>query len=242
MRFSRVPFHSLTLVGPALLTLSSLHASVTFVDPVDIAIPFNFGGVYLDLNTGNTANSTLGGTAASDSYTISYSQPAAGDWDLNFFFGGTGIAHNSSLQPYRGDGSDNLSAIHNVEAGSIINGGPITPEPATGISTILGIADFGGSGTGSGGGLDGTLTETHMGPADNQFETETSGFIAFVLDPGTPTQTFGWISVSLSNDGTTGFIREWAYSDSPLEVGAIPEPGTFSLVMIAGLALLRRRR
>ncbi|MDA7888713.1 hypothetical protein N9A86_04975 [Akkermansiaceae bacterium] len=82
----------------ACIALGSVKAAVTFVDPVpDISIPITFGGIYLDLVTEGESSSSQGGVAdpGGDSYTVSFSEPAAGSWDLNLFFGGAGIAHVS---------------------------------------------------------------------------------------------------------------------------------------------------
>jgi hypothetical protein len=242
MNFLRLPFRNFLILAPCLAGVHTARGAVTYVDPVDIVIPFSYGGVYLDIVTAASNGAMAGGSVGADSYTLSFSEPASGDWDLNFFFGGAGIAHNQRFQPYRADSTDNLSAIHNVLQGSFINGGPINPEPATGVSAVLGIADFGGSGSGTGGGLDGVLTATHMGLAGNQFASGTPGYIAFVQDPGTATETFGWIGVTLSDDGSTGLIRDWAYSDVALNVGEIPEPSSVTLLLMAGLTLLRRQR
>ena len=84
---------------------------------------------------------------------------------------------------------------------------------------------------------------THMGPAANQFASgsQSTGYIAFVLNPG-PGELYGWIQVSLSDDGSTGLIHDWAYADTLIEVGQIPEPGSVVLLACGTLALLRRRR
>ena len=217
-------------------------AAVTYVDPDDILIPFTFGGVYLDIVTGATDGSTEGGSADADSYTVSYSEPAPGTWDVNFFFGGAGIMHSSTLNVYREDGSDNLSAIHNALIDEVVDGGAITSGSGTGTSVPLTTASIGGSGTGDSGGLDGTPDPTHMGAtAGDQFESGTVGYIAFVLDPGASEQ-YGWIRVTLSDDGSTGLIHDWAYSDVAIEVGQIPEPGSVALLGVGVLGLMRRRR
>jgi hypothetical protein len=48
--------------------------------------------------------------------------------------------------------------------------------------------------------------------------------------------------VFLANDGSTGLIHDWAYSDAPLAVGAVPEPSSIVLLLAGAMALFRRKR
>ena len=226
------------LAGASSIAVSS--GAVTYVDPADIVIPLSFGGVYLDFETETETGSTPGSSADLDSFTISYSEPSGGDWDVNFFFGGAFIAHSPTFQPYRSDPADNLSAIDNLGLNTEITGAAVTPVPATGASAPLTVPGFGASGTTTGGGLTGAPSATHMGPAADQFTSGTPGYIGFVLNPDTAPQ-YGWLEVTLNDDGSEGTIHRWAYSDSPLAVG-VPEPGVLSLLVIGGLAMVRRRR
>lgn len=235
-------------LGLALAAAGVARGAITWVDPPDIEIPFSLGGVYLDLHTGpeggwTGSEPTQGGEAAADSYSISFSEPASGDWDVNFFFGGAFIAHNTSFQPYRADPGNKLSAIDNLGLNTFIDGNAVAPEPATGPSAPLTIADFGGSGTTTGGDINGLQSPTHMGAAADQFASgsQSEGYIGFVLNPDS-TPLHGWMRVSLSDDGSTGLIHEWAYSDTGIEVGQIPEPGTLVLLLAGSLGLLLRRR
>jgi hypothetical protein len=227
----------------AIASVSSGHAAVTYINPEpDIIIPITFGGIYLDIVTVAENIPTQNGSLDSLGYTISQSEPASGDWDVNFFFGGAGIAHNNTFQPYRASASDNLSAVDNLFPGTTIDGNPISPEPATGASAPLTVAGFGGSGSGNGGGSGVSNSGNHMGTNADQFISGTKSYIGFVLAPGTPNQQFGWIGVTLNNDGTAGIIHDWAYSPDPIMVGQIPEPSAALLVTLAGLAIFRRRR
>lgn len=232
-----------TLTLAMLLAGASLsQAAVTYVDPPDIMIPLTYSGIYLDIKTGGTEEpSSPTGMADGDAYTVSYGEPA-GNWDVNFFFGGAGVAHSPTLQPYRGSTTNQLSAVHNLGLDTLINGGPADPEPPAGPSNPLAIPDFGGSGTGTGGGSGIVNSGNHMGAGANQFVNGTEGFIAFVLDPGTPGEQYGWVRVTLNNDGTEGIIHDWAYAPDMILVGMVPEPSALLLLTFGGLALLRRRR
>ncbi|YCM46369.1 PEP-CTERM sorting domain-containing protein [Verrucomicrobiaceae bacterium 227] len=219
------------------LTLGVATAAITYADPVDIVIPLTFGGVYLDLDTSSPGGLATG-SAQAGSYTLSHSEPLS--WDLNFFFGGAGIAYSDTLNPYILDSSYRLSAVQSLGAGQLIDGS--TP---IGGSLSLSTPGFGGSGAGLGGdsGI-GALGGDHMGIGSGQFDGSTNdpGFIAFVLDPGTAAPQYGWMRVTLNEDGTTGLIHDWAYSDQPIAIGAVPEPQTALLTVLGALALWKRRR
>jgi hypothetical protein len=236
-----------TLLPIALFAVATTcaQAAVTYVNPEpDISIPISYGGIYLDIVTAEENTSTGGGSpdGSGDSFTISFSEPPSGNWDVNFFFGGAGIAHNTTFQPYRASDCDNLSAVDNLTVAQTLDGNPISPEPATGLSTPLSVADFGGSGYGVGGGSGVSTSGDHMGTNDDQFSSGTIGYIGFVLDPGTLNEQYGWLRVTLNNDGTPGIIHDWAYSPDPIAVGAIPEPSAASLLALAALVFFRRRR
>lgn len=63
-----------------------------------------------------------------------------------------------------------------------------------------------------------------------------------MLNPGAE-QLYGWMRVTLTNDGTPGIIHDWALSsDANFTVGMIPEPSVALLGGIGMLCLLRRRR
>jgi hypothetical protein len=117
----------------------------------------------------------------------------------------------------------------------------VVPEPATGPSGPLTSVSFGGSDTGSGGGPDGLPAPTQMGACGNQSTSGTDGHLGFVLDQAPPVVKYGWIHVTLNDNGDSGLIHDWAISDSQIQVGQIPEPG--ALVLLAfGCMVLRRRR
>jgi hypothetical protein len=86
---------------------------------------------------------------------------------------------------------------------------------------------------------------------DGNFVGQTDGYIGFdLVDSGM--NYYGWMYVSspdedgLAGDaGTYGIITRWAYEsdpNTPITVGTVPEPATWSLLSIAAsLALYRRR-
>lgn len=241
----RLQIKKLLLLVFALPFAKGASAAVTYVNPEpDIAIPSTFGGIYLDLLTSGVNSSTVSGApdASGDSYTISFSEPPSGNWHINLFFGGAGIAHNTTLQPYRADSGNNLSAVDNLLPSTLLDGNPVSPEPSTGAAAPLTVASFGGSGSGLGGGSGVSNSDNHMGIGADQFDSGSFGYIGFVLDPGTASEQFGWMRVTLNNNGTPGIIHDWAYSPEPITVGAVPEPSAFGLLALSSIALLRRRR
>lgn len=223
-----------------LATAASPSAAVVYSGVVDIPIPTTFSGVYLDLATSGTSTPGNGADVVTpDSYTIGYSEPAT--WDVNFFLGGIGIGYSPTFQPFVDDAVGNRSQLVNVAVDL-----GIASEAST--RTIGGnVSDgvYGGSGRSNGG-----TGESHFdtpavdsNPNYSAFTPGTPGYIAFVLNPGAGEQ-YGWMRVTLTNDGTAGTIHEWAYSDAiTFQVAEIPEPSSTSLLGgFVVLCLLRRRR
>ena len=70
------------------------------------------------------------------------------------------------------------------------------------------------------------------------------GFFAFRIDDGSSGFYYGWMSVTLNDDGNSGTINGWAWENSgaSIQVGQIPEPSAFLLGALGTLLLLRRRR
>ena len=218
-------------------------AVVTAVEDANIPIPADFNGVYLDLvspaapenpEQSGSADNTVG------AYTVEFGIPS-GDWDLNFFFGGVGIAHNNTANPYRADGSDNLSAIHALGLGEIVNGS--TPL-GSGAAVPLTTPELGGSGTSSSGGSGVSTSGNHIGTNPEQFQPGVESYLGFVLDDpsdSNDTVLYGWVSVTFQDNGSPGTIHDFVLSDEPITIGAIPEPST-SLLLLTSLCFLRRKR
>ncbi len=229
----------LTGVGVILLGVAIAPAAVSWSGELNggagIAIPTNFAGVYVDIATlGTETPSNDPDVVTSDSYRVGYSAPAT--WDVNFFFGGIGIAYSPTFQPFVDDTVGNLSQILNVTVGTVI-----ADEAA---ARTMGVPNYGGSGKSNGSSVGDSHYEiptVDIHPAYSAFTPGDSGYIAFVLNPGANEQ-YGWMQVTLTNNGTLGTIHQWAYSDSDtFTVGQIPEPGCVALLVV-GACLMRRRR
>ena len=216
--------------------LGQAKAAIVYSGIVDIAITNTFEGVYLDLGNPEDNPYPDPDSVGNDNYTIGYS-PTLPTWDVNFFFGGAGILHSESFSPFVDDTVGQGAQILNVTTGTTI-------QPLVAARTLgLGTGTNGASGNPVGG-----STEDHFATPDlnnatfTNFTSGDMGYIAFQIDTGSGTQ-YGWMEVTLYNGGTTGTIHRWAYSDEAnFEVGQIPEPSSFMLVLLASLGLLRRSR
>ena len=238
-----IPFNSrktLATLLAGVLSCTLAQGAITYSGDVGISVTADFNGVYLNIASGSPTYP--GGDpdgVGTDTYTISYTEPA--DWDINIFFGGAGIAYSDTFSPFV-DGTD--SAGNGITAGSqLLNVAFGTDIQAAAAARALTTTTFGGSGTPMG-----IPGESHFNAPDitdgaySEFTRNTSGYIAFVIDISGSDQ-YGWMRVTLNDDGNPGTIHEWAYSDEVgFEVGQIPEPNSVLLALMASLALLRRRR
>jgi len=221
------------LLGSCLVPATA-SAAITYSTVVDIAIPTTFNGVYLDLNAQTHTSPSNDLPIITDaSYTIGYTQPAS--WDVNFFFGGIGIAYSDTFQPFVDDTVGNRSQILNVAFGTVIKDEADTRTLAT--------PSFGGSGTSNQmSGVSHFVTPSLNDSTYSAFAPGQEGYIAFVLNPGSE-QLYGWMRVTLTNDGTPGTIHDWAFSNQTgFTVGMIPEPSTALAGLLLTAGLLRRRR
>jgi hypothetical protein len=231
LRLKKLP---LAFACPILLATSAPAAVIYYSGLVDIPVPTTFNGVYLDIGTQvNSTPSNELPSVQTDSYTVGYNQPSS--WDINFFFGGIGIAYSDTFSPFVDDTVSNRSQILNVAQGTVII------DEA--LSRTLATAAFGGSGRSNQSTGDSHFDIPELdGATYSAFTPGVEGYIAFVLNPGVNV-FYGWLRVTLTNDGTVGTIHDWAYSsDSGFTVGQIPEPRAALIGGIGMLMLLRRRR
>ncbi|OYV06249.1 MAG: hypothetical protein CFE26_07325, partial [Verrucomicrobiales bacterium VVV1] len=148
------PRHS-TIIGLATLALAGTAvADVYYSNFQNIAIPANYAGVYLDVQTG-----------ASNTNMFS---PQAG-WDINPYFGGSTLANSPGFQPVR-SGTGSLDSVLNLSFGSTVGSGSTYSTFVQGPGgQNPGQPGYGGS-------------ETHMGAGVGQFVSGTEGYLGFRLN------------------------------------------------------------
>lgn len=86
------------------LTAGQARGAVIYSGPLNISIPESFEGIYIDIDTG----------ASGDSTTVT-------SWDINPFFGGSVIAVNGSFQPVA-DAPTNSAVIQRLDLDEEIDG------------------------------------------------------------------------------------------------------------------------
>lgn len=187
---------------------SAAHAAIVYSGPQNVAIPYDFNGVFLRLSDNAT------------------SVTFPGDWStapwINPFFGGTGIATSPLFLPVI-TGADQ---IVNLAGGTVISAG-----------SNFALGESGSS--------------THVGPALNQFQVGSPGYIGYKFQlPGGGPQYYGWIGVQI-NDAGAGAITDWAYQNTSGtaiqagEISGVPEPAAACcalLLALPGACLLFRKR
>ena len=233
-------FRKLATMVAGLMGASMAHGAIVYSGIQDIDITTTFEGVYLNIGSGSPTNPSGDPDAVlTDTYTIGYTEPA--DWDVNLFFGGIGITYSETFSPFV-DGTD--LDPNDISGGSqILNVAFGTDIQAAAADRALAITSLGGSGRPEGG-----TGESHFDTPDldgatySAFTPGAEGYIAFVVDIE-GVNNYGWMRVTLNDDGSVGTIHDWAYStDAGFTVGQIPEPGTLVLILLGSLALLRRKR
>lgn len=186
-----------------ILAANASHAIVINSGAMNIPIPVDFTGVYVDIQ-----NFSFSLTEDSD----------FSDSDVNFFFGGSGVANGPDFQPVRA-GSSNLDAVLNVSLGTMID------------SSAVFSSGFGGS------------ANIHVGTNSDQFELGQTGYLGFQLDDGGNLH-YGYMRLQMGNAGAGGTILDWSYESTPdLGITVVPEPSQFALFAgILGLAMIVSRR
>lgn len=182
----------------------STHAAIVYSGLQNIAIATTFDGTYLDVDNCNTSTSTITG------------------WDVNFFFGGYGIANSAAFQPVRATTS-NMSAVLNLAAGTLVDG-----------TSVFSTGEAG--------------SDSHMGSGANQFQSGIDGYIGFKFTTNSSAGPYyGWMRVSLTYNTAGAVIKDWAYDNTGLGINAgsllaIPEPSRACLLLIGCLGIHFRRR
>ena len=144
-------------------------------------------------------------------------------WDINPFFGGEGIAFSPSFHPMATTIALDAPVL-NLTFGQTVDGSGVFASTYPG--------GFSGS-------------DTHVGNGGGQFASGGEGYIGFQFTANNNSGTFhGWMRVELSNTGSTGLIREWAYEDSgaAITVGAVPEPSVIGSLVLGAVAFCYRRK
>lgn len=152
-------------------------AAVLYSGMQDLALPDDFAGVYVNLAL----------PAGAPQFA------AFSGWDLNFFFGGQGIANSENCQPVR---------RWSGAAASIL---------ALGYGAAVESAAAFASGLGASGAED---DSGHVGPGSAQFGEGKTNFMGFKLLRGSGAPLYGWMQVVLTSTGQGGVIRDWAYESS----------------------------
>lgn len=138
--------------------------------------------------------------------------------------GGVDIANSDLLRPVVLGTGANPEQIVKLAAGTVINAG----------------SNFVAGESGS---------TTHVGPAANQFQLGSAGYLGFAFGTtvGGP-DYYGWAQVVIDNTGA-GSIVDWAYESTAGtaimagQIAPVPEPATLAAGLLClGAAALRRRR
>ena len=168
--------HLLPLAALA-LGLAPARAALIYSGLKDLVIPTGLTGIYLDLDTGITG--------------FDENAPPTG-WDINPFFGGTGIANNTVFQPVR-MGAGNEDAVRKLGAGSVVSGSAVFSS------------GFGGSGD----------VNQHLGAGANQFQAGTEGYLGFKFTTNAAADPYyGWMRLVLTGNLAGAQIKDWAYENS----------------------------
>lgn len=189
---------------PLFAMLHSARSAVIYSGLQNIPIATTFDGTTLDVDTGTT--STVLGSG----------------WDVNFFFGGYGIANSAAFQPVRADAT-NMSAVLNLASGVFVDS----------------LLDYAAGEAGS---------STHIGGGANQFTAGSQGYLGFKFTTNSNAGPYyGWMRVTLTVNTSGATIHDWAYDDTGagIFVGsiiAVPEPSRAMLVVLSMTAMALRRR
>ena len=138
---------------------------------------------------------------------------------VNFFAGGFAMRSSADFLPAR-SGTGSSDAVLKLLPGGTVN------SALNFSAQVIGTSD------------------THVGSGVDQFQSGEEGFLGFQFTEGDGSDHFGWMRVTLTNNGQ-GLIHEWAYNDTAseaIQVGAIPEPSSLLLIGVGSIGLLTRRK
>ena len=156
------------LVAVLWIHLTPARAAVIYSGFQNLEIPTTFDGIYLDIDTGITGTSEAAG------------------WDINPFFGGSGVANSPAFQPDR-TGTGNSDPIFRITVGATVN------------DARLFSTNYGGS-------------QTHLGP---QFTDGMEGYLGFRFETNANAGPYyGWMRVTFTGNTAGAVIKDWAYEDS----------------------------
>jgi len=145
---------------------------------------------------------------------VGYSEPP--NWNdapmINPFFGGTALGTSALLRPVITGADQIVNLAYATQVGPTSN--------------------FAAGESGS---------QTHVGPALNQFQLGMEGYIGYAFESvlGGPTY-YGVMRITVDNDGSGATIRDWYYDDTGASI-SVPEPKRV-LIMALGLFMVLRRR
>lgn len=202
--------------------ISSAQAIVVYSGPVNLAIPNTFDGLFLNVVTGSSF--TGPGFPLVTGPGANYDINLYGTANWTFFSPGT--AGQSLPTPVPATSKGYVAA---TASGSPLNLAPGTP--------IDGSSVFNTGGPAAGAAM------TTGAPVIFGFRFRNEGDTSTAADD---TVHFGWARVILTN-GQPGTLVDYAFESTPLlgiQAAAVPEPGTWALMLAgaAGLGLWARRR
>lgn len=152
---------------------------------------------------------------------------------FNPFLAGDAIYTSSLLRPIivvNGSGNSGGAQVANLAGGTLID--------------EFHAYAFGANGSSGDNGF------PHLGPAGEQFQFDTAGYIGFAMksSPGSATH-YGWVSVTFTNGlNGPGSINGYAYESTPNtpiaagQISAVPEPTSAVMIGMAFLVWGGRRR
>ena len=213
---------SLAVLGAAALLAagSAARANIVYSGVVNFAIPNTGTGLYVNMVDGSTYTGPN---------TFPTQPGPGGNYDFNFF----GTTSWSVFVP----GSSGQSAPTPVPVGSkgYLSSSASGPVSALNQGDPIGPAQLYNTGSPSAAGLV-TGQPVLFGL---RFRNERDP-----ANAGDDTVHFGWGRVILTN-GTPGTLVDYGWDDTPgtsIPAGTVPEPTTLSLLALAALPMLRRKR